>query len=463
MPRLFLVESEYHLALRRAEAEWVRGLLKEFTDGTFPGIKAWQHFHDTGELPDEVQALAETQEGGGRRQLSERPRPGAVTPAAGAVNLNRSREHAKPEVPPTTVAGFLLAGQDRKETPVSTTDCAIEARQLVKTYAVRGKKHGIRALDGLDISVPRGMIHGLLGPNGAGKSTTVKILTSLARPDSGEARVEGVDVLARPGQVRHMIGVVAQRSGADPTATGRENLILQGRLYGLRGAAVRARADELLAHFGLTEAAGRLVKTYSGGMQRRLDVALGLMHRPAVLFLDEPTTGLDPESRAAMWQEIARLAGGEGMTVLLTTHYLEEADRLASRLAIVDRGRVVATGTPDELKGELRGDAVHVELPATWDDADANLVRSVLAGLPAVRDVVIAGRGVSARSDDGAAAVPVVLAGLQRAGVNAASVAVARPSLDDVYLRHTGRRYSESESPDRPGQANELETVGVST
>ena len=342
---------------------------------------------------------------------------------------------------------------------MSTTDRAIEARQLVKTYAVRGEKHGIRALDGLDISVPRGMIYGLLGPNGAGKSTTVKILTSLARPDSGEARVEGVDVLARPGQVRHMIGVVAQRSGADPTATGRENLILQGRLYGLRGASVRARADELLAHFGLTEAAGRLVRTYSGGMQRRLDVALGLIHRPAVLFLDEPTTGLDPESRAAMWQEIARLAGGEGMTVLLTTHYLEEADRLASRLAIVDRGRVVTSGTPDELKGELRGDAVQVELPA---DTDPARVRRVLEALPAVRDVVIAGRDVSARSDDGAAAVPVVLAELQRAGVNAASVAVARPSLDDVYLRHTGRRYSESESPDRDGHANELDTVGVS-
>jgi ABC-2 type transport system ATP-binding protein len=339
------------------------------------------------------------------------------------------------------------------------TGRAIEARQLVKTYAVRGEKHGIRALDGLDISVPRGMIYGLLGPNGAGKSTTVKILTSLARPDSGEARVEGVDVLARPGQVRHMIGVVAQRSGADPTATGRENLILQGRLYGLRGATVRARADELLAHFGLTEAAGRLVRTYSGGMQRRLDVALGLMHRPAVLFLDEPTTGLDPESRTAMWQEIARLAGGEGMTVLLTTHYLEEADRLASRLAIVDRGRVVTTGTPDELKGELRGDAVQVGLPA---EADPARVRRVLEALPAVRDVVIAGRDVSARSDDGAAAVPVVLAELQRAGVNAASVAVARPSLDDVYLRHTGRRYSESESPGRDGHANELDTVGVS-
>ena len=345
---------------------------------------------------------------------------------------------------------------------MSMTGRAIEARQLVKTYAVRGEKHGIRALDGLDISVPRGMIYGLLGPNGAGKSTTVKILTSLARPDSGEARVEGVDVLARPGQVRHMIGVVAQRSGADPTATGRENLILQGRLYGLRGATVRARADELLAHFGLTEAAGRLVRTYSGGMQRRLDVALGLIHRPAVLFLDEPTTGLDPESRTAMWQEIARLAGGEGMTVLLTTHYLEEADRLASRLAIVDRGRVVTSGTPDELKGELRGDAVQVELPALRDDAEAARVRRILEALPAVRDVVIAGRDVSARSDDGAAAVPVVLAELQRAGVNAASVAVARPSLDDVYLRHTGRRYSESESPARDGHASELGAVGVS-
>ena len=342
---------------------------------------------------------------------------------------------------------------------MSSIDCAIEARQLVKTYAVRGNKHGIRALDGLDLSVPRGMIYGLLGPNGAGKSTTVKILTSLARPDSGTARVEGIDVLARPGQVRQVIGVVAQRSGADPTATGRENLMLQGRLYGLRGAAVTARADELLAHFGLTEAARRLVKTYSGGMQRRLDVALGLMHRPAVLFLDEPTTGLDPESRAAMWHEIARLAGRDGMTVLLTTHYLEEADRLASRLAIVDRGRVVVSGTPDELKGKLRGDVVQVELPA---GADASLVRSVLASLPEVRDVVIAGRDVSARSDNGAAAVPLVLAELQRAGIHAASVAVARPSLDDVYLRHTGRRYRESQSPDGTGDEIKRELVEAS-
>ncbi len=194
-------------------------------------------------------------------------------------------------------------------------------------------------------------------------------------------------------------------------------------------------------------------------MQRRLDVALGLMHRPAVLFLDEPTTGLDPESRAALWQEIGRLARGEGMTVLLTTHYLEEADRLASELAIVDRGRLVTTGTPDGLKGQLRGDAVHVELPA---GADPGQVRAALGRLPEVRDLVIAGRDVSARSDDGAAAVPVVLAALQRAGIAAASVAVARPSLDDVYLRHTGRRYSESEDPDGQDARGERELAEVS-
>jgi ABC-2 type transport system ATP-binding protein len=328
---------------------------------------------------------------------------------------------------------------------------AIEARGLVKTYPLRGEPD-IRALDGLDITVPDGTVFGLLGPNGAGKSTAVKILTTLARPDEGTATVAGIDVLRRPDRVRRSIGVVAQRSGSDPMATGRENLILQGRLYGMGGSA-RARADELLARFDLTEAAGRLVKTYSGGMQRRLDVALGLMHRPQVLFLDEPTTGLDPEARAALWQEIGRLAGQEGLTVLLTTHYLEEADRLARGLAIVDHGRVVAEGTPDELKGELHGDAVHLELAR---EADAATAHRVLAGLPAVREVQGAGREVSARSDDGAAAVPGILAALARAGAPAASVTVARPSLDDVYLRHTGRRYTET-ATDAGESAKDLE------
>jgi len=316
---------------------------------------------------------------------------------------------------------------------------SIEASDLVKTYPVRGHDP-VRALDGFGIAVPAGSIFGLLGPNAAGKSTAVKILTGLARADSGTARIGGVDVLHHHDKVRGMIGVVAQRSSTDLMATGRENLVLQGRLYGLRAAEARARSSSLLDHFELTEVADRLVKTYSGGTQRRLDIALGLMHRPAVLFLDEPTTGLDPQARAAMWQEIARLSAAEGMTILLTTHYLDEADRLADRLAIVDHGRVVAEGTPDSLKGELRGDAVHLELSP---DVDPALARAVLDDIPAVREVQVAGRTLSARSDNGAGAVPGILAALERAGAPAASVTVARPSLDDVFLRYAGRRYSE--------------------
>jgi ABC-2 type transport system ATP-binding protein len=324
---------------------------------------------------------------------------------------------------------------------------SIEARGLVKTYPVQGKASGskaknarLKALDGLDLSVPAGTVFALVGPNGAGKTTTVKILTSLALPDAGEATIEGIDVLASPGQARRKIGVVAQRSGADPMATGRENLILQGHLYNMDTKAAKRRADDLLEHFQLTDAAGRFVRTYSGGMQRRLDVALGLMHRPQVLFLDEPTTGLDPESRTAMWQEISRLAAVDKMTVLLTTHYLQEADRLADRIAIVDHGRVVAEGEPEQLKQELKGDVIHVELP---DGADPRLAERALGDIPAIRDVYAADGSVSARADDGAAAVPAVLAALAAAGVPAKSVAVARPSLDEVYLRYAGRRYTE--------------------
>jgi len=230
---------------------------------------------------------------------------------------------------------------------------AIEARGLVKTYPAPGKSPRIRALDGLDLTVAPGTIYALVGPNGAGKSTTVKILTTLAIADEGTATVEGIDVRADPARTRRAIGVVGQRSGADPAATGRENLVLQGHLYGQSTTAARNRADELLDRFALTEAGGRFVRTYSGGMQRRLDVALGLVHRPKVLFLDEPTTGLDPEARTAMWDEITRLAEYDQVTVLLTTHYLDEADRLAGRLAVVDRGRVVAEGEPGRLKQDL--------------------------------------------------------------------------------------------------------------
>ncbi|RFU37819.1 ATP-binding cassette domain-containing protein [Actinomadura logoneensis] len=331
---------------------------------------------------------------------------------------------------------------------MTTDPCAVRAHDLGKTYSVRGVKGGVRALDGLDVTVDRGIVFGLLGPNGAGKSTAVKILTTLTRPDRGAAEIEGVDVLRRPDRVRRLIGVVAQRSGSDPRATTRENLVLQARMHGMSGPAARARTTELLDRFDLSEVADRLVRTLSGGTQRRLDVALGLVHRPAVLFLDEPTTGLDPEARTAMWAEIRRLAGRDGLTVVLTTHYLEEADRLAHRLAIVDRGRVVAGGTPDELKGELRGDAVHLDLPAGTVPAE---VRAVLEALPAVREVRVAGGGVSARSDNGPAAVPTVLAALERAGMPAAAVTVARPSLDDVFLRYTGRRYTPGDLPGTPG------------
>ncbi|MGI5374135.1 ATP-binding cassette domain-containing protein [Streptomyces sp. CA-251387] len=317
---------------------------------------------------------------------------------------------------------------------------AVEARQLAKAYG------DVTALNGMDITVEPGTVFGLLGPNGAGKSTTVKILTTLARPDSGSATVAGHDVLRHPDRVRRAIGVVAQNSGADPVATGRENLQLQGRLYGLRGAPLSRRVAELLERFQLADAADRPVKGYSGGMRRRLDVALGLVHRPEVLFLDEPTTGLDPETRAAMWDEIGRLAGEDGMTVLLTTHYLEEADRLAERIAIVDRGRIVVAGTPDSLKGELRGDAVHVELRAAVGDAGRALLKGALGRLPGVHEVLVDGRRVSVRADEGAAAMPALLAALERAGVGVATATVARPSLDDVYLRYAGRRYSEAEA-----------------
>jgi ABC-2 type transport system ATP-binding protein len=315
------------------------------------------------------------------------------------------------------------------------TSIAIEAEGLVKTYP-----GDVRALDGLSFGVEKGTLFGLLGPNGAGKSTAVRILTTLARADEGAARVAGHDVRTGAADVRRAIGVVGQRGGADRDATARENLRLTGRLHGLRGAEVESRAQELLDRFGLAEAADRIVRTFSGGMERRLDIALALVHRPRVLFLDEPTTGLDPEVRADMWQEIDRLGRDEGITVLLTTHYLEEADRLAAQLAIVDRGQVVATGSPDALKRELRGDAVHVEL-----DSELNGARAGLDRLDGLREVSVDGRTLRARADDGARAVPAVLATLDSHGVAVASVTVARPSLDDVYLRYAGRTFGDAE------------------
>jgi len=314
---------------------------------------------------------------------------------------------------------------------------AIAAVDLVKEYP-----GGVRALDGVSFEVGEGEVFALLGPNGAGKTTTVRILTTLSRPTSGSANVAGADVAREPSIVRRSIGVVSQQSGLDPTATGRENLVLQGRFFGLGGRTLNRRVDELLAMVGLTESAGRAAGTYSGGMGRRLDIALGLVHRPRVLFLDEPTTGLDPEVRAAMWDEIRRLAADEGLTILLTTHYLEEADRLAGRLAILDRGRVVTQGTPEALKSELRGDAIAIELRNGSGEGE---VRAALAATPGLDEIRFEDRTVHLRVAAGATALPGVLSALDSRGIAVAAATVARPSLDDVYLRHTGRSFAAAE------------------
>ena len=318
--------------------------------------------------------------------------------------------------------------------PLSQAQPAVVARDLTKTYPGGRGAAPVQALDGMSVEIAAGTVVALLGRNGAGKSTTVKILTTLARADAGTATVAGHDVARDPEAVRHAVGLVGQKAASDPMATGRENLVLAGRIQGLSKAAARDRAGELLDRFALSSAADRLAKTYSGGMARKLDVAIGLVHRPQVLFLDEPTTGLDPEARVQLWSEIERLTADERTTVLLTTHYLDEADRLADRIAIVDAGRVVVEGPPDELKSELRGDAVQVELVTSSPAA-----LPALARVPGLRDAAVDGTRLRARAESGARAVPAVLAALDEAGIAVASVTVARPSLDDVYLQHVGR------------------------
>ncbi|WP_250285526.1 MULTISPECIES: ATP-binding cassette domain-containing protein [unclassified Frankia] len=311
----------------------------------------------------------------------------------------------------------------------------------MKTY--RG---GVRALSGLSFGVAPATVFGLLGPNGAGKSTTVKILTTLSRPDSGTVSVAGIDVLAHPEQVRQRIGVVAQRSGIDLEATGRENLALAARLHGLPRSMLIDRVTELLDQFELTAAADRPARTYSGGMLRKLDVAVGLIHQPSVLFLDEPTTGLDPQARAQMWDEIGSLAA-DGLTILLTTHYLEEADRLASLVAIIDGGRILVQGSPDALKSELKGDAVHLELAAVPAAVVVETVTAALDQVPGVTETTVNGREVHARVTHGASSLPAVFAALDRVDVAVVAATIARPSLDDVYLRHVGRRFTADAGP----------------
>jgi ABC-2 type transport system ATP-binding protein len=311
----------------------------------------------------------------------------------------------------------------------------IEASGLTKTY--KSKTGPVHALAGLDLSVPRGTVKAILGPNGAGKTTVVKILTTLIRPDAGTAIVDGINVLTDPKAVRSIIGVSGQYAAVDENLTGFENLEMVGRLYHLGGAASRKRAQELIDLFELTAAGNRPVKGFSGGMRRRIDLAGALVFNPKILFLDEPTTGLDPRSRMALWGVINKLVD-DGTTVLLTTQYLEEADQLADSIAVIDDGRVIAEGTSDELKAQIGGHRVVIALV---DAADAGAAREVLARYGAGEPQVSSdGRGLDVAVTDGPPALQHVLADLRTAGVELHDAGMRRPTLDDVFLKLTGHK-----------------------
>jgi ABC-2 type transport system ATP-binding protein len=307
---------------------------------------------------------------------------------------------------------------------------AVEVRGLVREF-----KGGIRAVDGLDLELEPGEIYGFLGPNGAGKTTSVRILTTLLRPTAGVARVAGHDVVAEADAVRRSIGVALQEAAIDPLMTGRELLRMQGALHGLRGAPARQRAAELLARVGLTQAGDRRVGGYSGGMRRRLDLALALVHRPQVLFLDEPTTGLDPTSRGALWREVRSL-NDDGTTVFLTTQYMEEAEQLADRVGIIAAGTLVAEGTPAALKARVGEPTLHVELA---DPGSAERARVALAGLGSLQPPDSAAPcKVELRSAAGHGAIAPVIRALDEHNVVVESVEVESPTLDDVFAAVTG-------------------------
>jgi len=312
---------------------------------------------------------------------------------------------------------------------MSATDTAVEAEAIRKTY------RATTALDGFDLCVPAGTVHGLLGPNGAGKTTAVRILCTLLRFDAGRARIAGFDVARQPAEVRSRIGLTGQYAAVDEILSGRQNLVLFGRLFQLGSRAARRRADELLAQFGLTAAAGRSVSTYSGGMRRRLDLAASLIRTPQVLFLDEPTTGLDPRSRNGLWDAVRALVT-DGTTVVLTTQYLEEADRLADRITVVDAGRVVATGTPDELKSTIGGDRIEVVVrDARQLDAAATTLWRICAAEPDRDDEL---RRLSATAKDRVAVLTDAARALAAAGIEVEDVGLRRPTLDEAFLRLTG-------------------------
>lgn len=317
----------------------------------------------------------------------------------------------------------------------------VEAEGLTKIYTPKGAGP-VRALDGLDLSVPQGTVTALLGPNGAGKTTTVKVLTTLITPDEGRATIGGIDVLKHPDRIRPIIGVSGQYAAVDENLTGFENLDMVGRLYHLGAKASRQRARELIELFDLTEAMNRPVKGFSGGMRRRIDLAGALVTRPKVLFLDEPTTGLDPRGRLGMWDVITNLVS-EGTTVLLTTQYLEEADRLADSISVIDDGKVIARGTANELKASFGGQRVELNLVSADDSA---VVIELLTRVGNAEPTVSAdGREMAVSAEDAPAALQEVLAELGSRGIRLYDAGMRRPTLDDVFLRLTGHAAEETE------------------
>ncbi|WP_194912632.1 ATP-binding cassette domain-containing protein [Catenulispora rubra] len=322
---------------------------------------------------------------------------------------------------------------------------AIEAEGLVKIYGGGKKTKEVRALDGVDLAVPEGTILGLLGPNGAGKTTAVRVLTTLLKPDAGSARVLGIDVLRHPNDVRRAIGLSGQYAAVDENLTGRENLAMVGRLYHMHKAAALKRAGELLEEFALTDAADRPSKTYSGGMRRRLDLAAALVVKPPVIFLDEPTTGLDPRTRIAMWDVIAGLVKG-GTTLLLTTQYLEEADRLADSIAVVDHGKVIARGTADQLKAQIGGERLQIVVsdPDRLGEA-AELLGRMGTAAPRVHEPT---REILLPVAGGAQLLVEAIRELDGLGIKIDDVALRRPTLDDVFLQLTGRSTEHEDGED---------------
>jgi ABC-2 type transport system ATP-binding protein len=331
------------------------------------------------------------------------------------------------------------------------SDAAIEARGLVREF-----KKGPRAVDRIDLRVEAGEVYGFLGPNGAGKSTTVHMLTTLLPPTAGTARVGGHDVLSEGPEVRALIGAALQEAALDPFLTGREHMKLQTAMHGMRGDEGRSRSDALLERVGLTQAADRRVGGYSGGMKRRLDLALALVHRPRILFLDEPTTGLDPQSRSALWGEVQRLAADRGVTVFLTTQYLEEADVLADRVGIIDQGRIVAEGTPEALKDEIGRPSVEA---TPVDPAQLALMKDVLSRFGEA--VTGSPKGAAVRLSGGDAQLAEVVRALDGENIKIQDLQLHAPTLDDVFLAKTGRSLEGAEEEEAAGEEAEAEKEAV--